>query len=308
MYGDADPTARYLRFQAAVKALQEGHDPSNEWVQRAPLIGGGFSLFQPVYRPAGPARLIAAYRDFLIRQLGSFRVDVDKGVLAHSTYYMIPSLLFPAGDPGAPVMEALLDEVERAVPDTLAVRYLRGRYYLYWSGSEEQPNPVMRQKARATLLGVANAAPGRYPRLARAWLAARLFTEGDYALARTHFLAYLERYPEGDWAWVAALRAGQCSERLNERRRAVDEYHDAAVRFASNPLARVLGLTHAARVNESRGRRTRALADYRAARAAWSDEYGRAYTIGISYSNHDPLRVTPRLLERRIDALSRARE
>jgi hypothetical protein len=103
---------------------------------------------------------------------------------------------------------------------------------LYWSGSEEQANPVMRQKARATLLAVANQPPGRYPRL---------------ALARTHFLAYLERHPEGDWAWVAALRAGHCSERLNERMRAVDEYHDAAARFASNPLARVLGLTYAAR-------------------------------------------------------------
>jgi hypothetical protein len=304
-----DPTERFLRLHATVKALQDEQDPSNEWVQRAPGLASRFlAPGRPVFGPGSVDRLLAAYRDFLIRQLAAAPDDVEANGVAFGARFGTPSLLSSAGgDPGTPpaIMDRVFDEVEDALSNKTVVRYVRARYYLQWIGSAEHPNPAMREQARTALLAVANEPPGRYPRIALALLAAQVFSEGDYAAARGHFRTYVERYPGGDWAWVAALRIGECSERLQEWAHAADEYHDAARRFARNPLARVLGLTAAARIAEAHDAREQALTDYRTARKTWDFDYGPSYSIGSPSSNVDPWKVTPRLLDRRIAVLSK---
>ncbi|HMB81699.1 MAG TPA: hypothetical protein VKI43_16605, partial [Vicinamibacterales bacterium] len=302
----SDPTERYLRLIKVANALQAAHAPSNEWVQRAPGLVGRFFVLMPKFGPAGPDRLLAAYRDFVIRQIPPPGApDVDLGGITFGTSHTLPSLLSDSRVDALLAMESLFDEVERSVANKSVVRFLRAGFYEYWSGTgSDAPRPAVEAKARATLLALAGETAGQYPRRALAHLAARLFTGGEYALARTQLLTYVERYPASDWAWVAAVHAGQCSERLQEWQRAGDEYRQAATRYSSNPLARVLGLTYAARVSGKMGATARALTEYRAARKAWNPAYGASYTVGDPFSTRDPWKVTRGALDSRIAKLA----
>jgi hypothetical protein len=305
---NADPTDRYLRLHQALQALQDGSSP-NEWARLVPGLGSRYWILSPRFGPRGPARFLAAYRDFLIRQLTKVQIEpVDVDALASGASQTVPRLLSAAKVDGTAAMESLFDDVEEAVPHKTEVRYLRAQFYLVSCAIvSDAPNPAMCERARTALSALAVEPSSRYARLAHSQLAAELFTEGEYALARAQYLSYVDRYPEGDWAWLAALRAGQCSERLDERGRARDEYYRAAARYAANPLARVLGLTYAARISDALGAKTQALADYRAARSAWNRDYGVSYTVSTAFLPDDSWQVTQRALDRRILQLSRPR-
>jgi hypothetical protein len=302
----ADPTERYLRLQSALEALQTGY-PSSEWARRVPGLGSRYWMVLPVFGPGGPARLLAAYQDFLTRQLSAPRID-DSAVdtLSWGASETMPWLLSAGRIDPISAMEPIFDAVERAVPNQSVLRYLRGQFYLRRCATgTDAPNPPMCQKARTALAALAGESPGRYSRLALSKLAAELLAEGEYGLARAQLLSYVERYPDGDWAWVAALRAGQCSDRLGERERARDEYRRAARQNPMNPVARVLGLTYAGRISESSGDKERALADYRAAKQAWDGEYGQSYSFGDPLVKGDQWSVTRRSLDLSIERLSR---
>lgn len=301
----ADPTARFLRLHKALRALQDG-DPTRD----VSGLGSRYSMRSPVFGPDGPTRLLDAYRAFLVGQLTLPTLDeaaVD--TLASGASRTMPWMLAEGRVDVAGVMERLFDEVEAASPRKAEARYLRSRYYLVQCGIvTDAPKPSMCLKARTALAALAEQGQGRYARLAHAELAAELFLEREYAQARTQYLSYVDRYPRADWAWMAALRAGQCSERVGERRRARDEYRRAAEQHAGNPVARVLGLTYAARISEAIGARTEALAGYRAARSAWNRDYGLSYTLNSPFIPVDPWKVNRRELDRRIAELAKRRE
>ena len=75
---------------------------------------------QPKFGPDGPDRLLAEYRNFLIRQISAYPADVDMSGLRSGANSLLPSLLFNARIDPLPAMERLF-EADRRWP-TIAPR------------------------------------------------------------------------------------------------------------------------------------------------------------------------------------------
>jgi hypothetical protein len=63
----ADPTERLLRVAALVRELQSGAYPDCEWVRRAPHLVIGFFASEPQYAKENVPRVVAVFREFLLK-------------------------------------------------------------------------------------------------------------------------------------------------------------------------------------------------------------------------------------------------
>ena len=138
---------------------------------------------------------------------------------------------------------------------------------------------MFERKAVGTLDELQSAGTGLFHRKALATLATVRFGERDYAGARADLLKYLADYPDTDWAWIAAARAGLAAIELGQPVQAAAELDRAVVKYGSNPVARVLAHAYAARAEEAAGRFDRALAHDRQALRSWDDDYGDSYSL-----------------------------
>ena len=103
--------------------------------------------------------------------------------------------------------------------------------------------------------------------------------EGRLDEARALYRTFVERYPRSGFAWLAAVRAGQCAAELGDLKGAAETYLAAARFPESMPLAPVFGTAYAARTSEALGQPAVSLAQYRAALDAWDARYGRHLSL-----------------------------
>jgi len=288
----ADPTARFLQVLEIVRELESGRYPPCEWVTRAPSLVAMFFAYQPTYAPGSIDRILDGYRQFVRTHF----VLSDEYPLGTGTGYIITTKMFDLfklkGD-GVAGIEEMLGELEHEADDPSAVQFLRARFYARSIDSEPaDQRTVFYQKATGSLSQLQAAGRSLFHRKALATLASLYFAEGEYVNARAAFRSYLTKYPDTAWAWIAALRIGQCNESLGEVTAAIDADLSAASAYATNPLAYVLGHVYAARNYERLGRFDRASREYGIALTGWDKEFGQAYSLHRTRDSRSKLAST----------------
>ena len=274
-----DPTDRFLKVLEIVRELRSGRYPPSEWVDGALSLVSGFSAYKASYRPGNVERVLAGYEELLPLFLDAFEHSQSRDSLAFVIGSRMGSLFKEQGDAVAGI-ERTFDRLEALARDREAVRLLRAEWYLRPSEPviERQQWPILRDKAAPLLESIVEKATGFTQRKALATLAMLQFSEGELAKARVLYQRYLDAFPDSAYAWVAALRIGQCIE-ANDPRQAADVYRQAALRFGTNPVARVLGHAYAARALETAKDFPQALTAYEAALNAWPAEYPYGFSI-----------------------------
>jgi tetratricopeptide (TPR) repeat protein len=275
----SDPTGRFLKVMAIVNELESGRYPQCEWVDRAPSLVSNFFAYNPTYAPGSIDITLRGYQEFVKTHFAvADEYPLTTGTGEILTTKMLD--LFKIKGEGIAGVERMLMELEREVADPSAVQFLRARFYVQCMDREPvNERPAFYRKAVASLSQLASSGTAIYHRKALATLASLYFAEGEYRTARAAFRKYLSGYPRTTWAWVAALRIGQCSEVLGESISAVDAYLRAAVSYSTLPMAYVLGHAYAARNYEALGRFDRASREYEIALAGWTKGYGSVYSL-----------------------------
>jgi tetratricopeptide (TPR) repeat protein len=271
----ADPTERLLRIAALARELQSGAYPDCEWVRRAPDLVVGFFASEPRYATENVPRIIAVFREFLVKDFELATVNP----LASGVGYLVTNK-FPAifaaggGEPVSQIDRFLLD-LEKDVKEPAKVRYVRGLWYrqLADGAADVEARNEWRRKAEATLLDLARTGAGLYNRKALASLASIEFKAKNCGVAVQRYREYLSRFPQSDWAWVAGLRMGQCEQFLGNWAEARAAYESATSAHGAPPPALVLGHTFAGRASEALDEVDRARAAYERAERAWDPHF-----------------------------------
>ena len=202
-------------------------------------------------------------------------------------------------------VDRLLADLESGGPDPSGVRYLRALYALNTARPDGSPDSRGRG---IELLKALERGEGLYARKALATLASLDVERGDVPAARVRYEAYLQRYPQSAYAWVAALRLGQSRSAGDDWKGAETSFRDAARRFAANPLAAVLAHELAARALEAQGQPDRALDEHAAALGAWDNDYGLDYLFPAGPRPPAPAGFSPRPALHKPDLASRVAE
>jgi len=271
----ADPTDRLLRIAALARELQSGAYPDCEWVRRAPQLVFGFFASEPQYARENVPRVIAVFREFLMK---NFEVNAVTPLSGGAAYFITSKLppIFAAGG-GEPLAETdrLLLDLEKAIKEPAAAGYVRGLWYRQVADSVKDPEErnEWRRKADATLLDLGRTGTGLYNRKALASLASIKFKERNCGVALERYREYLSRFPQSEWAWVAGLRIGQCEQFLANWLEARDAYESVTSARRAPPPALVLGYTFAGRASEALGDYERARTAYERAERAWEPHF-----------------------------------
>lgn len=316
---DPDPTESFLELIAIVKDLESGRYPPCTWVDQAPALVTGYSMFRPAISPANAARMFEGFRQFVGSHL-SLLDDAPAGTsLAHVVGSLMPAVASFLPD-GPTAMERLFAEFEREWPDVAAARLLKAswlelrRENVPWPVAVAPPSPTREAEVRALLASAAAAGDGVHARQALARLAEREFL--DYASlsdAHRHYLEYVARFGATGEAWVPALRAAQVEQAQGRAADAARRFAHTAATFAAEPVARVLGLAYAGRASEEAGAFDAARGYYREAVEAWPKEVGDSLSLDLprppaeQRMGIEPLAVN-RALVQRADLDRRARE
>ena len=289
-----DPTERLIRVRAIVAELTSGRYPRSEWVERAPSVISWFRGNEPVYAPGNAERAL----DILLETVRTYlTLEEPAGTNNRVDYILtsrIPELIRVRGG-GLTEIEQAFAALESHAPIAEAVRYVRAMFYQRQMREtrDASERPVLYQKAQDSFRTALEGGSRPTQRKALAALAALQFAERDYAKARDHFRKYADTYPESEWAWVAALRVGQCEMALSNWKGAIPAFTAAATRFSSVPPARVLGHVHRGWALEAEGNFDSALLEYQAATRAWDPHYGSTYSTYVMRvpAAHEPFGI-----------------
>jgi hypothetical protein len=118
-------------------------------------------------------------------------------------------------------------------------------------------------------------------RRALATIASKAFVDEDAARARLLLRAYVRRYPDSPWTWVAAMKLAVVDAMSGDAAMAARAYRDVGRRYADQPIARVVSAYLAGWHFESGGDEARAQAAYVEALTAWDRDYGRLYDFPV---------------------------
>lgn len=282
----SDPTERLLRVAAIVKELESGKFPQSEWVEKAPELLVGFFVSEtppPRYSPANVDRAIETYADFVRTHLQMPNALLS---LDNSLGYVIASKmgnLFQLKGDRVAGIERFLDDLEKTASDPAWVQLFRAQYYARQaSAGPEADRASMAAKARATLTTLVSANRGDASRHALAFAAAFDYYRRDYARALPDYQQFVSRYPSSSWAPIAALRIGECYEQMKDWQKASAAYKRAAISFANDAYARVLGGAFASRALDAQGRFDDSLSAAKTALNSWDADYGFEYSIRSS--------------------------
>src|SRR4029079_3353652 len=279
-------TERLLRVAAIVKELESGKFPRSEWVEKAPELMGGFFVSDtppPQYSPANIDRAIETYADFVRPhlQMPNALLSID-----NSLGYVIVSKmgnLFELKGDRIGGIERFLDELEKTASDPASVQLFRAQYYARQSSAGPEPDRAsMAASARPALTTLASTNRGDASRQALAFAAAFDYYQRDYARALPGDQKFVSLYPSSSWAPIAALRIGECYERMKDWPKASAAYKRAAVAFVNDAYARVLGGAFASRTLDAQGRFDESLTAANAALNSWDADYGFEYSISSS--------------------------
>jgi tetratricopeptide (TPR) repeat protein len=291
-----DPTPLFLLVFETVRQLEASpyRDCPMTAEARPERLVAGLYASRPSYAPGSVDRLLAAYQEFVKTHFGPDATDPRDGL-----GYMITSRLlelYRAKGEGVAALDRFLAGLENEVAAREAVRYLRALIYVIgpsYSMSQVPPETLPPDEARTRLTALHATGTGLFQRKALATLAWLYLYDGDIANAREAYGRYVKLYPGSGYAWVAALRAGQCAAELGDWKGAAAAYQEAARSYSSMPVARVLGHTYAARVLEGMSQAGPALAQYQAAFDAWDKDYGTRYALVMSRRQPKPADPLP---------------
>jgi TolA-binding protein len=278
----SDPTERFLRVAAIVEELESGKFPRSEWVEKAPELMVGFFVSDtppPQYSPANLDRTIETYADFVRThlQMPNALLSID-----NSIGYVIASRmgnLFQLKGDRVGGIERFLNDLEKTTSDPAWVQLFRAQYYARQAAvGPEADRASMAAKVR-TALTLVPANRGDASRHALAFAAAFDYYRRDYARALPEYQKFVLRYPSSSWAPVAALRIGECYEQMKDWRKASAAYKRAAISFANDAYARVLGGAFASRTLDAQGRFDDSLSAANTALNSWDADYGFEYSI-----------------------------
>ena len=269
-------------------------------------LDDGFTLFVDKYRGTEAAaqlemltrrggpnleRVLDVLYAFLKARASTFTPH-EYGGAEHIVMQRMPDLLERTGA-GVAGVERLLDKLEHDTGDRAMADYLRVVLSLsrlnssgyFYRGNQIQLSDEEREvriERAKRLLPALSRGDGRYTRWALGTLATFYFEQLDFARARVRYQEYVGRFGTSDYAWLAALRIGECAEGSGDLAGAVDAYRAASTRRDAGAVPRVIGRAAAARVLESQGRQGLALAEYRRALASWDSDYGREYVLTLT--------------------------
>jgi outer membrane protein assembly factor BamD (BamD/ComL family) len=238
-----DPTDRFIRLLGIVNELESGRYPQCEWVVKAPsLIINFFIARDTAIAPENVDRLLAAFQEFVRTHWDlDDRHPSQSGIRFVLVHKMAD--LFERKRERISGMERVFAELERSVPDSAGVRYVRGLFYMQpVEGQLPDVRRAMLSKARETFATLSAEGSGPYHRRALATLAALHFAEGDYRPARDAFRKYVAAYPDSSWTWLAMLRAGAMRGRVGggrSRCRDLPRGRRAFCRHATRTCARL---------------------------------------------------------------------
>jgi len=274
----SDPTERLLRVAAIVKELESGKYPRSEWVEKAPELLVGFFVSDtppPRYSPANVDRAIETYADFVRThlQMPNALLSID-----NSLGYVIASKmgnLFELKGDRVGGIERFLDDLEKTASDPAWVQLFRAQYYARQSSA----GPEADRASMAALTTLVSANRGDASRHALAFAAAFDYYQRDYARALPQYQKFVLRYPSSSWAPIAALRIGECYEQMKDWPKASAAYKRAAISFANDAYARVLGGAFASRTLDAQGRFDDSLSAANTALNSWDADYGFEYSI-----------------------------
>jgi TolA-binding protein len=267
-----DPTGQMLEVFAIVRDLESGRYPPCEWTAKAHWLGIELRLRPYLQQPIAPdnvERLLTAFVGFVQAHFGL----PELGEAAAGLESMINGPifdLFVLRSDGAGGVERMLSDLEGL--DAPRAHYLRGAFYtdrLRTAPASEHAGLL--QKAHQALTAASASGAGVYARRASATLASLDYEEGDFDSARARFGAYLSAFPSTTYAWVAAIRLGQCEQLLGDVDAAAAAFRDAATRYGGVSVAREVAGAYAGWANEMRSRFQDAVVDYERALAQWGD-------------------------------------
>lgn len=279
----SDPTERLLRVAAIVKELESGKFPRSEWVEKAPQLLIGFFVSDtppPRYSQGNIDRTIDTYADFVRThlQMPGALLSLD-----NSLGYVIAGKmgdLFQLKGDRVGGIERFLDDLEKTASDPAWVQLFRAQYYAGQSSAGPEANRAsMAAKARAALTTLVSANRGDASRHALAFAAAFDYYQRDYRRALPEYQKFVLRYPSSSWAPIAALRIGECYEQMKDWPKASAAYKRAAISFANDAYARVLGGAFASRTLDAQGRFEDSLSAAKTALNSWDEDYGFEYSI-----------------------------
>jgi tetratricopeptide (TPR) repeat protein len=306
----SDPTPRLLEVAAIVKELETGPYPDGEWRKKAPELITGFFVSSeppPAYLPGNVDRAIAVYADFVRARFGTS----DQWGLDSSLTYVIETkmgdLYERKGDRTAGVAGFYADLEKTGANPTLA-KLARGLFLL-----QRGPQQI-ESRARGRVVLAELMADGRRPeaRRAAAELALAALEDGDRASALAQMEAFVARWADAPWAWLAHLRQGQLHYDSAAWTQAAAAFR-AAARVGAHPPAAVIGFTLAARSLEAGQQFAEARDAYRQARQAFDPAYmfGSTYRWDVvlpdgAHSLKAFATITPEMLDSRATQLTLA--
>lgn len=287
---DADYTDAFLQTVAIVDELESGRYPDSEGVRKAPELVIGFFWPESSLRHISAAnreRILAEYQRFARTHFTTEAIGDYGNNLAYLIASRMPAF-YKDGTDRMGSVEASIADLAANGADPRALDLFRAEFLMREAlGGQESSRAALLPKAEAALVTLANGNTDFYARKAAALNASRLMYQRDYKRALPAYEAYVARYPSSPWTWVARMRAGQCLVELGDLTRAVAVFETVAGAGAKEPLAALLGAALAADTYDALGSYDRALAAYRRAAAAWSDDYGPSL-MAVPYQVSQP--------------------
>jgi tetratricopeptide (TPR) repeat protein len=280
----ADPTDRILRVFETVARLESGAFPRCKWTDEAPDLIARIYVSDlkgtQAYAPGNIDRLLAAYESYVVNHWKP-GVVVSAG---NGIGYVLTSRvyrLFTAKGEGVTGFERFLTSLEETASDPFGIRFLRAQFY-----EREMMRGELAGEASAWLdrsgqayASIAEQADGFYRRRAIADLAGIAFRRRDFAAARGAYAKYVKAYPDSPYAWVAAVRVGQCHQLSGDWSAALSAYLAVPSGGDAAPVARVMAGVLAGRAHEALGEPGEALGGFRRALAQWDPAFGDTYEV-----------------------------
>ncbi len=276
---DADPTDRLLHIATLTRELQSGAYPDSDWVQRAPQNVFGFFASEPQFAKDNLPRVVAVFREFLVKNFEVAPVNPLASGAGLVIATKLPAIFAAGGSDPVTETDRFLLDLEKAIDQPAAVRYVRAMWYRQLAGGAQdvEKQNEWRQKAAVTLLDLARTGTGLYNRKALSTLASISFKEKNCDVAVDRYREYVSRFPQSDWAWVAGLRAGQCEQFLGKWAEARQAYESVTSARRGLPPALVLSHTFAGRASEALNDFERARISYDQAERAWDQRFADSF-------------------------------
>lgn len=273
-----DPTPRLLEVFDIVKRLESGRFPPSPHVDSAGQLVVEFFHGINVNIPAeGLPKLYAAYLEFTLSH-PKVKIRASDDPISWLIRNGVARLGASPAERVATV-ERFLADLEKGGFGVNEVRYQRASFYLgltaepgnisdYLEGalSVQAADALARRSLRAM---IDSADPDAVAR-AHGTLAAYHLGDRRYPDAVSSYSVLLQRFPDQEWSWVAALRLAQLAE-VQGRPDAALRYESVASEFKHVPTAVLIANLSAGHVHESRPNFPAAMAAFRTALAGWQD-------------------------------------